>query len=215
MSSRNLAFEQIYASYHSKIQRYLIRMMGEYEAEDLTHEVFVRIFQSLDTFRGESELSTWIYRIATNAAFDRLRDPTYRLAFQNVSTDVSAGEDSYAGDTKTTLGDRAPMVENQVFRNEMNDCILGYVNRLSEPYRMVILLSEIEGLSNRAIAEILDITLDTVKIRLHRARGKLKAEIAANCGFEWVEGNEFLPELKRSDAEFLEKKGKSQGKPPS
>jgi DNA-directed RNA polymerase specialized sigma24 family protein len=61
---------------------------------------------------------------------------------------------------------------------------------------MVLLLAEFEGLKNEQVAEILDLTLDTVKTRLHRARERLRAELAANCGPEWVEGNEFLPELK-------------------
>jgi RNA polymerase sigma-70 factor (ECF subfamily) len=57
-------------------------------------------------------------------------------------------------------------------------------------------LSEFEGLSNGEIAEVLDITLDTVKIRLHRGRERLKEELAANCDSYWVEDNEFIPELK-------------------
>ncbi|OGO26741.1 MAG: hypothetical protein A2Z16_06510 [Chloroflexi bacterium RBG_16_54_18] len=68
MSSEEIEFEQIYADFRPKIHRFLIRMVGEYGAEDLTQEVFVRVNQALPTFRGESKLSTWIYRIATNAA---------------------------------------------------------------------------------------------------------------------------------------------------
>jgi RNA polymerase sigma-70 factor (ECF subfamily) len=93
-------------------------------------------------------------------------------------------------------GENEPAVESQVYRNEMNDCIRGFIARLPENYRMVLLLGEFEGLKNEQIADILDLTLDTVKIRLHRARERLKAELAANCGPEWVEDNEFLPELK-------------------
>ena len=68
--------------------------------------------------------------------------------------------------------------------------------RLPENYRMVLMLGEFAGLKNEQIAEILELTIDTVKIRLHRGRERLKAELSANCGPEWVEGNEFLPELK-------------------
>jgi RNA polymerase sigma-70 factor (ECF subfamily) len=78
----------------------------------------------------------------------------------------------------------------------MNDCILNYVNNLPEAYRTVLVLSEFEDLSNKAIAEILGVTLNSVKIRLHRARERLKEQLAVNCGSEWVEGNEFVPELK-------------------
>ena len=73
-----LRFQQVYDEYHARVLRYLTRMVGAAEAEDLTQEVFVKIGQALETFRGESRLSTWIYRIATNAALDRLRRPSAR-----------------------------------------------------------------------------------------------------------------------------------------
>ena len=80
----------------------------------------------------------------------------------------------------------------------MNDCIQGFIEKLSEDYRIVLILNEFEGLRNREIAEILGISLSTVKIRLHRARERLKNELMENCDSYWVENNEFLPELKRS-----------------
>jgi RNA polymerase sigma-70 factor (ECF subfamily) len=79
----------------------------------------------------------------------------------------------------------------------MNDCIQSFIYRLPEAYRTVLVLSEFEGLRNNEIAEILGITLDTVKIRLHRARASLKRELTTRCDSYWVEGNEFVPELKR------------------
>ncbi len=101
-------------------------------------------------------------------------------------------------------GEKIPLVEGQVFRKEMHDCIQDYINSLPETYRTVIVLSELEGFSNHEIAEILGVPLSTVKIRLHRARERLKKALEANCGPEWVEGNEYVPELKRSDLEALE-----------
>ncbi len=85
----------------------------------------------------------------------------------------------------------------------MNECILGFVNSLPETYRTVLVLSEFEDLSNNVIADILGVTLNTVKIRLHRAREKLMVMLSQNCGSEWVENNEFVPELKRSDFKYL------------
>jgi RNA polymerase sigma-70 factor (ECF subfamily) len=69
----------------------------------------------------------------------------------------------------------------------MNDCIRGYIEKLPGDYRAVLALSEYEGLKNNEIADILGITLDTVKIRLHRARAKLKEELESNCELYWVE----------------------------
>src|SRR3989337_1877517 len=200
MRSAMLEFEQIHAAFRARIHRYLLRMVGEYEAEDLTQEVFVKVSQALKTFRGEAELSTWIYRIATNAALDRLRSPSFRQTVQN----PSLGRLNEAGKSEMDvrndwMGEKMPLVEQQVFRQEMNDCILDFIEKLPENYRTALVLSEFEGLSNNEIAEILGVTLETVKIRLHRAREKLKNELAANCDSSWVEGNEFVPELKRID----------------
>ena len=190
MEANHPEFHEIYDQFHPKILRYLARMVDESEAEDLTQEVFAKVARSLASFRGESQLSTWLYRIATNAALDRLRGlpkaPTVQLAEE--AEDIP--------DKNVWTGENEPAVESQVYRNEMNDCIRGFIAGLPENYRMVLLLGEFEGLRNEQIADILDLTLDTVKIRLHRARERLKAELAANCGPEWVEGNEFLPELR-------------------
>ena len=78
MSEAAQDFQDIYLQFHPLVQRYLTRIVGEYEAEDLTQEVFIRVSQALPGFHGESKLSTWIYRIATNAAVDRLRAPFFQ-----------------------------------------------------------------------------------------------------------------------------------------
>jgi RNA polymerase sigma-70 factor (ECF subfamily) len=78
----------------------------------------------------------------------------------------------------------------------MNECIRDFVERLPDNYRTPLVLSELEGLKNGEIAEILGVSLDTVKIRLHRARAKLKRELMAHCDPAWVEDNEFLPDLR-------------------
>jgi RNA polymerase sigma-70 factor, ECF subfamily len=204
MNGAELAFEQIYAVFRPKIDRYLTRMVGEDEAEDLTQDVFLKVSQALATFRGESELSTWIYRIATNAALDRLRSPSFQRIAQNCSANpaIEDGEVE-TEDMNTWSGEKIPWVEPQVYRKQMNACIQNFINDLPETYRTVLVLSEFEGLSNRTIAQILGVTLDTVKIRLYRARKKLKHQLAEHCGPEWVEGNEFVPELKRSDLRFM------------
>jgi len=67
MSEAILDFQKIHDEFRPKIERYLVRLVGEYEAEDLTQDVFIKISRALQTFRGESQLSTWIYRVATNA----------------------------------------------------------------------------------------------------------------------------------------------------
>lgn len=196
MNGKELALEEIHATFRLKIQRYLTRMVGEFEAEDLTQEVFIKISRALKTFRGESALSTWVYRIATNAALDRLRSPSFQWMGQKCSTEAFTAEgEPEIDDRNAWTGEKTPQVEPMLYRKEMNACIQNFVERLPEDYRAVLVLSEFEELSNHEIAEILGITLNTVKIRLHRAREKLKKELAANCDSYWIEDNEFVPEL--------------------
>ena len=196
MNSNELALEEIHAAFRLKIHRYLARMVGEYEAEDLTQEVFIKIDRASKNFRGESALSTWVYRIATNAALDRLRSPSFQWMGQKCSPeDLIAEGASEIDDRNAWTGEKTPQVEPMLYRKEMNACILNFVENLPEDYRAVLVLSEFEELSNNEIAEILGITLNTVKIRLHRARGELKKELAANCDSYWIEDNEFVPEL--------------------
>lgn len=188
----DLDFPNIYEAFQPKILRYLTRLVGEAEAEDLTQEVLIKVSDGLSNFRGESQLSTWIYRIATNAALDRLRSPSYKRIVQDCSTSMEAEVD----DQNAWTGEKIPLLEHQVFRKEMNECIQGFIQKLPENYRAVLILSEFEGLKDNEIAETLGISTGMVKIRLHRAREKLKEEFIAKCESYWIEENEFLPELK-------------------
>jgi len=189
-------FQEIYDTYQPRILSYLARMVGPDEAEDLTQDVFLKVIQALPGFRGQSSLSTWIYRIATNAAWDRLRRPAgQRTAASGPREDADAGADA----EDALMGEAAPSAEQQLIRVEMRGCIMEFVEKLPENYRTVIVLSELEDLRNSEIAEILGVTLDTVKIRLHRARARLKEELRGHCDFFRDERNEIACDRKRED----------------
>jgi RNA polymerase sigma-70 factor (ECF subfamily) len=203
MVDSRLEFQQIYADFQPKILRYLARLVGDGEAEDLTQEVFVKIGQALQSFRGECKLSTWIYRIATNAAVDKLRRPVgFEIPQEGCSKASAATDEAEIFEMDVLAEDKAPAIEQQLVRAEMDSCIADFINRLPEKYRVVILLSELEGLRNAEIAEILGVTLETVKIRLHRGRTKLRQELISHCDSYWVEENEFVPDLNKVLGEF-------------
>jgi len=190
-------FQTVYDAFQPRIHRYLMRLVGEGEAEDLTQEVFAKVAQALENFRGESKLSTWLYRIATNAALDRLRSPAFRRNAQIDFTDDSIETDEIEiEDRDAWTGEKTLPVEQQFVRKEMNECIRDFIERLPENYRAVLVLSEVEELSNKEISDILGITLDTVKIRLHRAKRKLREELEAHCDSYWLEDNPFVPDLR-------------------
>ena len=194
MDANELEFQSIYTAFQPKILRYLTRLVGEQDAEDLTQEVFIKANQALPGFRGESSLSTWLYRIATNAATDRLRSPSFRHGAQNWQPqDASEAVLEEIEDQDLWTGAKTPAVEQQCVRSEMSDCILGYIKNLPENYRTVLVLSDVEELSNKEIAEILGTTLDTVKIRLHRARARLREAFETHCEYYWVNELSWLP----------------------
>jgi RNA polymerase sigma-70 factor (ECF subfamily) len=194
-------FQAIYVSFGEKIRRYLARLVGEADFEDVTQEVFLKVNASLAEFRSDSSLSTWIYRIATNAAIDHNRKSLTRLKEQAAEghlPDNSMTEESMAVDP-------TPPQDRQLIRKEMSACIRGIVDGLPENYRTVLILSDLEELTNNEIAEVLDISLETVKMRLHRARTRLKKELEHHCSLYKDERNELACDRKVPSLKFLKK----------
>ena len=192
-----LDFPTIYAEYYPKIVGYLRRLVGDAEAEDVAQEAFVKISRSLDGFRGESRLSTWIYRIATNAALDHLRRPSTKLFSRQ-----EQGADEGDGPDDDPLVDGAPLHDTLLIRKEMTDCIRGLVNDLPENYRTVLVLADLEGFTNAEIGDVLGLSLDTVKIRLHRARLQLKKSMDQACHLYRDARNELSCDRKSTTLEF-------------
>ena len=176
-------------------------MVGEDEAEDLTQEVFIKIDRALKTFRGESLMSTWIYQIATNTALDKLRNPYFREQHgKSFSVEAVEGNEE---DKDLLTEEEMASADQKVILQEMNGCIREIIDTLPGDYRSVIVLSELEGLKNQEIAEVLGVTLQTVKIRLHRGRALLKKELSTACVFYRDERNEFACDRKNNDIQLI------------
>ncbi len=195
-------FQTVYTEFHPKILKYLRRLVGESDAEDVAQEVFVKVGKALEGFRGDSSLSTWIYRIATNAAMDHLRKPGSR---NDAFAPGGVPDDDSPGIEETIPDDERPVLDTLLIRKDMNECIRGVVDGLPENYRSVLVLSEFEGQTNAEITEILGISLDTVKIRLHRARTKLRKALETKCNFYRDERNELSCDRKTTPLKFLKK----------
>jgi RNA polymerase sigma-70 factor (ECF subfamily) len=188
MNETMLDFQKIHDEFRPKIQRYLIRLVGEYEAEDLTQDVFIKISRALQTFKGESQLSTWIYRIATNAALDKLREPFFKRVVENRLSNCSdSAEVVEVEDKDIWTGKEALSPEQQLFHKERFECYCDCIETLPLSYRTIIELSELEELAVNEIADILGLSLDVVKIRLHRGRARLLQELKSHCKAEdWL-----------------------------
>lgn len=172
-------FDNIFREFHPKIMHYVSRLAGNHDAEDITQEVFEKVSQNLEGFRGESQLSTWLYRIATNTALDRIKS----RQFSRRDKETVLEERSNVEDKNLWTGQKKRPVDHELIKKEMSDCVKEFVHMLPADYRSVILLSELEGFKNREIADILHISLDAVKIRLHRARARLKELLDQGCDF--------------------------------
>jgi RNA polymerase sigma-70 factor, ECF subfamily len=176
-----LGYNEIYDSYYQKIVRYLARIVGPDEAEDISQEVFIKINKSLDTLQDETKLTYWIYRVALNAARDHIRTKKSKIPVVSIE-DISGSMDSGRRSRLKELADtRAKTPDEKLIKDEMMQCYIDYVEQLPEKYYEIYVLDEFEGLSNQEIADRLSISLDTVKIRLHRARNELNELLRKNC----------------------------------
>jgi len=168
------AFEALVTQFQSRVFSYALRLLGDREeAEDLAQEVFVTLHQSLDTFKGQSQLSTWIYRITRNRCLNRLKYLERRAWRQSSELDAVPPARLLEGNAN------APASPDKVLEGQQLQLILERaLEELPEETRTMVLLRDLEGLAYEAIAEICDRPVGTIKSRLHRARITLAVAVA-------------------------------------
>lgn len=176
-----------FEAYYDRVYRYLQSMVRDSsEAEDLTQETFLRAYKERESLREAGALVAWLYRIATHAALDKLRQRA-RRAPKESDTDVNEIE----------LPDpNGVSLQQGIEQGEMTACVQEYLADLPDNYRSVILLHDTEELTGSQIAELLGLPLATVKMRLHRARQRLQAALKAACDFSSDERNVLVCEPK-------------------
>ncbi len=168
----------VFERYRDRIHRYVLRLTRD--PEPRTQETFLRAHRWLGSLEDPAALAVWLYRIATHVCYDRFRRSSGRPPTQ--SLDAAAQEPSELPDAEWAESD-APGLDRVVEQAEMSACVREYLERLPDDYRMVILLRDVHGLTGREIAQMLGSSLDAVKIRMHRARRRLKAALEAECDF--------------------------------
>jgi RNA polymerase sigma-70 factor (ECF subfamily) len=156
------------------------------EAEDLTQETFLRAYRRRDSLRYEGAQAAWLYQIATHVCLDRLRQVARRAPMES-ETDLDQ-VDVPEPDT--------PSLQKTIERGEMSACVQRYLDRLADSYRAVILLHDMHELTSAEIAQLLGESLPNVKIRLHRARVKLKIALQTGCDFSYDESSTLTCESK-------------------
>jgi RNA polymerase sigma-70 factor (ECF subfamily) len=171
------AFETLIAERSGEVYGLLYRLTENSEdARDLTQETFLRAFQSIGNFRGESDLRTWIYRIAINQARNRWRWWKRRRRDSTVSLD-SAGVHGTQPLVDTLRAERDRSPEQETLSHERERVLRRALQSLSLSYRETVILRDIEGFTYEEIAETLGINVGTVKSRLARGRQELRQRL--------------------------------------
>jgi RNA polymerase sigma-70 factor (ECF subfamily) len=164
-------FEAVQRELSGPLHRYLERLTGNHAtADDLLQEVLLRIARGLDGFEGRSSLKTWAFSIATHVAIDHVRRPGSRAPVVPIDEAVTCPAD-------------APDLEQPIIIDEMNTCIRGVIDSLPGDHRAALVLHDLEGHTAAEVAEIAGCSLATAKIRIHRARARLRQALEGACTF--------------------------------
>jgi RNA polymerase sigma-70 factor (ECF subfamily) len=176
-NGREAAYRELIRRYERPIFALLFRMVRDRElAEDLAQETFVKALNAIESYRPEFKFSSWIFKIANNAAIDHLR----RRELDTLSLDGSphAATPEAMQATALQIGARQESPLDAVEAKELGGAIEAAIGRLRPEYRSCILLRHVEGRAYEEIAEILDLPLGTVKTYIHRARNELRQSLA-------------------------------------
>ena len=176
------AFLELVQLYQGRVYKLVFRMLGRRdEAEDMAQEVFVQVFKAVSTFRGDSRLSTWVYRIAVNLCKNRIKYLSRRKS--EAQEEYQAGEEKseFALGRGATTADVA-RPDHLVEGYQLERIVERAIANMEPDFREILVLRDVEELSYEELSEITGLPDGTVKSRLHRARAMLKAAVEAKLG---------------------------------
>ncbi|SPF43669.1 putative RNA polymerase sigma factor SigZ [Syntrophobacter sp. SbD1] len=167
-----MEFFEIYDQYYRRVRNFILSSVrDEWAADDLTQETFIRVQGNLNTLKDSSKLASWIFRIAHNLCQDHFRNLKRTSSHEY---ELNEAKDVF----------KEAIVQKRLEQREMSSCVQDVVSLLPESFRSVITLFDVAELSHREIADILDTTVENVKVRLHRARKELRVLLEKKCAFE-------------------------------
>jgi RNA polymerase sigma-70 factor (ECF subfamily) len=175
-TGRPSAVDELLRLYQGKIFNLAMSILkNESDAEEAAQDVFMTVIRKADTFQGNSAFYSWMYRICVNTCLMRLRG---KRRTETVSLEEFMPVFTDEGMHASPMGDWSKEVERNALNEELGRMIRMYTEELSEKYRVVFVLSDVEGLSNEETAKILGLTVPAVKSRLHRARLYLHEQLS-------------------------------------
>lgn len=168
------AFAELFAAHSDRLYRLALHLLDDpTEAEGVVQDTFLKLFNHLDHFEGRSTLGTWLYRVAYNASYDRLRQRRPTLSLD------APDDDDESLPMPIQLADWTAAPEARFTTRELQHTLTHAIRSLPETLRVVFVLREVEGASTQECATILNLTPGAVKVRLHRARLLLRETLAA------------------------------------
>jgi RNA polymerase sigma-70 factor (ECF subfamily) len=171
-SGRSNAFGELYERHHLRIYHTALRILrNRQDAEDAAQRSFQQAFTNLDKFREDSAFSTWVTRIAINEALMLLRQRRITTSLSENNNDDAVGPPAF------DLADERPTPEQALAETEVRDAVIQGISHLRESLRTVVLLRELEGLTNAETALRLGLTESAVKGRTHHARRRLRQHL--------------------------------------
>jgi RNA polymerase sigma-70 factor (ECF subfamily) len=176
------AFNELMRMYERRIFALVLRMLGNRaEAEDLAQEVFVQVFKAIGTFRGDSKLSTWMYRIAINLCKNRTKYLRVRHTDEQDELEAVA-ERVPMGEVKRANVGQVERPDEMMAGRQVERIVQEAIAKLEPSFRECLVLRDVEELSYEEIGEITGLPPGTVKSRIHRARGQLKELVEKELG---------------------------------
>ena len=169
-------FLEIHDQFYERVRKFILASVrDESAADDLVQEAFMKIQQNLESVRDPRKVSSWVFRIAHNLCRDHFR----------TQKRLSSEEEIHEG----LVNLQETPLQKKMEQSEMSQCVQNQLNLLPESLRSVLILSDVVELSQQEIANILGLTTENVKVRLHRARKKFSTILEQECTFELDERN--------------------------
>ena len=176
------AFDALFQRHFPTVYRQAFRVVGnQAEAEEVVQEVFLTMYEKAQTFRGESAFSTWLYRVTMNAALSKLRRRKRREELSLDDYLPRFREDGHH--LVRPVVDWSNELEGRLAKEQIYRLIQDALDQLPPVDKAVVLLSDVEGLSDREIGTTLGLTVSAVKARLHRSRLVLRGKLAVSLGY--------------------------------
>jgi RNA polymerase sigma-70 factor (ECF subfamily) len=173
------AVAELDATYRARIQQLALRYVKNPEdAEEVAQDVLLKVYRKIEAFRGDSALSSWIYRITFNTVMSRLRSQKFNNRNEVLAGDILSDVDENGGSVRHEPADWSGMADEAVLRSQMRETLASALQELPEIYRVPVLLRDVEGLSTEEASGRLGIKEQTLKSRLHRGRLFLRTRLA-------------------------------------